>query len=267
MNQTIERRGSLLSAVALFFLAVVAVFVLERFFVATAYGQRVDESAMHTVSAGSVALQQLHSYLGNITVGTTAVVLTACVVFALLRRRFAIAAGAIAIVAGANITTQFLKKVYFDRPNFDLATINSFPSGHTTVAISAVLAAVLVAPPLVRPLVVALGSFAATLVGTSTIVGGWHRPSDVVGALAVALAWGTAVAIAVGTIHRPQSDGLLRSIVLALFGAAAAGILLIAIGVRPANGIAGLLEAAGILGLVGVATALTIGVFARLVPR
>lgn len=267
MNQTIERRRTLLSAVALFVSAVAAVFALERVFVATASGQQVDDSAMHTVSAGSAALQQLHSYLGNITVGTTAVVLTACVVFALLRRRYAIAAGAVVIVAGANVTTQFLKKVFFDRPDFGLGTINSLPSGHTTVAISAVLAAVLVAPPLLRPLIVALGSFAATLVGTSTIVGGWHRPSDVVGALAVALAWGTAVAIAVGTIHRPQSDGLVRSIALALVGAAAAGILLISIGVRPTNGVAGLIEAAGILGLVGIATALTIGIFARLVPR
>ncbi len=267
MHQTIERRHSLLAAAALFFVAVATVFGLERFFVATAHGQRLDDSAMRTVSAGSMALQHLHSYLGNITVGTTAVVLTACVVFALLRRRFAIAAGAIAIVAGADVTTQFLKKAYFGRPDFGLLTINSFPSGHTTVAISAVLAAVLVAPPLLRPLIVALGSFAATLVGASTIVGGWHRPSDVLGALAVALVWGTAVAMVVGTVDQPQAEGLGRSILLALSGAAAAGILLVAVGVRPTNGVAGLFEAVGILGLVGIATALTIGLFARMIPR
>lgn len=262
-----RQRHSPVATVVLLMAAVVGLFALERVAVGSARGQRLDDSAMHTVWAGSPALRHLHSYLGNITVGTTALALLVCVVLAAVRGRHAIAAGAVVLVAGSNLTTQFLKTRFFERPDFGFATINSFPSGHTTVAISAVLAAVLVAPALLRPMVVTLGSFAATLVGASTVVGGWHRPSDVIGALLVSLAWAAAVAVGVGTVHRPQTDGLGRSIGLALLGAAGAGVLLIGVGVRPSNGLVGLVDGALILGAIGVATAVTIGLYARIVPR
>ncbi len=254
-------------AVGIVVVSIIALLGLEHVAVRTEAGQRRDESAMNTVSAGAEALQQLHSYLGIITIGTTALALVGCVVLALMRGRYAVAIGAVVLVAGSDITTQILKNQIFDRPDFGFRTISSFPSGHTTVAMSSVLAAVLVAPPLLRPLAIAAGSFAATLVGTSTIVGAWHRPSDVIGAILVSLAWATLVAVILGTVHHPQTDGLITSTVLALIGAATAGIFLISVGVRPTNGITGLIDAALILGGVGVATALAIGVYARVVPR
>ncbi len=261
------RRTTAGAALVVFAVAVFGVFALERFAVGTATGQRLDDSAMRTVSAGADTLGHLHRYLSIISITSTAVVLICCVALALLRRRFLIAIGAVIIVAGANLTTQFLKHHYFERPDFGLGTLNAFPSGHTTVAISSVLAAILVAPPIARHVLVIGGSFAATLVGASTVVGGWHRPSDVVSALAVSLSWACLVALAVGISHRPQTEGLVPSTLLALGGAAAAGIFLIALGVRPTNGLAGFGEAAIILGAIGATTALTVGVFARLVPR
>ena len=267
MTEIKERRRGAVGALGVLVLAVAGLFGLKYAAVSQSRGQRLDEAAMNTVSAGAPTLQQLHSYLGAITIGTTALALLGCVILALLRGRTVVAIGAVTIVAGANMTTQLLKHSLFDRPDFGLTTINSYPSGHTTVAVSSVLAAVLVAPPFLRHAVIAAGAFAATLVGASTVVGGWHRPSDVIGALAVSLAWGAAVAVAVGITHRPQNEGLVRSSLLALGGAIAAGIFLIAVGVRPANGIAGFADAGLILGGVGFATALTIGIYARLVPR
>lgn len=267
MNKSWPNAHTTAPALVIIVCAAGGLFALEGFAVSTARGQRADNSAMTTVSAGAQTLHQLHSYLGIISIGTTAVVLAVCVILALLRGRVFVAVGAIVLVAGANVSTQFLKKAYFDRPNFGHETINSYPSGHTTVAVASVLAALLVTPALLRPAVIVLGSFAATLVGTSTVVGGWHRPSDVIGALAVCLIWGALVALAVGALHHPQTDGLVRSCVLALIGAAAAGAFLIAVGVRPTNGVAGFVDATAILASLGVATGLSIGVYARLVPR
>ena len=98
-------------------------------------------------------------------------------------------------------TTQILKDTILDRPDLGLGTLNSLPSGHTTVVASAVGAALLVAPGALRPLVALAGGFATTLTGASTIVAGWHRPADVMAALAVSLIW-TAVVAAV--IHGPR---------------------------------------------------------------
>lgn len=264
---SMKRRQDMIPALGILVVAVIVLFGLEHVAVGTRSGQARDDSAMHVVSAGAEALQQLHSYLGIISIGTTALALAGCVVLAVIRGRFAVAIGAVVLVAGSDITTQILKTQIFDRPDFGFGAIRSYPSGHTTVAMSSVLAAVLVAPPLFRPLVIVAGSFAATLVGTSTIVGGWHRPSDVIGAILVSLAWATVVAVALGSVHHPQTDGLVTSTFLALVGAGTAGIFLIAVGVRPANGITGLIDAGLILGGVGIATALAIGVYARLVPR
>ena len=99
-----------------------------------------------------------------------------------------------------NVTTQLLKHAVLTRPDFGLGTLNSLPSGHTTVVASAVGASLLVAPRLWRPVIAVLGGFATTLTGASTIVAGWHRPSDVIAALAVSLIWTAGVAL---VLHGP----------------------------------------------------------------
>src|SRR5690606_9371935 len=78
--------------------------------------------------------------------------------------------------------------------------------GHTTAAASVAAAAVLVVPPRARPWVMAFGAAYAGATGISTLIGQWHRPSDVVAAMFVVLAWsGIAVAIsALGTRSAPR---------------------------------------------------------------
>lgn len=231
----------------------------------TESGQRRDQAAMDTIDADTDTVREMLSWLGYISIGTTAVALVVCIGLALLRRRYAVAVGAAVLVAGANVTTQLLKRVVVERADFGYLSVPSLPSGHTTVVISVVLAALLTAPHGARFAISLLGSILVTLAGASTVVAGWHRPADVFAGLLVSLCWG-ALVVLVLSIRRsgPRAAGTSTHTVLSLFGAAAAGVLLIFIGVRPDDGWTGVGDAAVVLGSMGVASAATVGLFARL---
>lgn len=214
-------------------------------------GQDWDESAMNTVTGGRDTRLTVLSVLGYVSIGAIVAVVVGCVVVALLRGRLALAAAAVAVVAGSNITTQVLKHSILERPDLGLGTLNSLPSGHTTVVASAVGAALLVAPALSRPIIALAGGFATTLTGASTIVAGWHRPSDVVAALAVSLVWTAGVALLLN--GRAQRVG--GTLAGAVVGCAAALLFLVAIGVRPVTGWDGFTDSALVLGAVTAATA------------
>jgi membrane-associated phospholipid phosphatase len=238
-------------------LAVVAQVALH-----TAAGQRLDERARTTVVAGREAKVAVLGVLGHVSIGAVLAVAATCVVLAVARRRWRLAAGALVVIAGANLTTQLLKQVVLDRSVLDVVAPNSLPSGHTTAVASAVGAVLLVAPRAARLTVVLLGSFAVGVTGASTVVAGWHRPADIVAALAVCLAWTAAGAMVTGGSHRPV-PGVVTA---ALGGAAAALVLLVAIGVRPSYGWSGFGEAAVVLGAMAFATALTMVVMDRISP-
>ena len=231
----------------------------------TKSGQDRDQAAMDTIDADTDTVRELLSWLGYVSIGSTALALVVCIALALLRHRYAAAIGAAAIVAGANITTQVLKRLVIERADFGYLSVPSLPSGHTTVVISIVLAALLIAPHGTRFAITFIGAILATLVGASTVVAGWHRPSDVLAALLVALAWGSLVTLVL-SVRRTgvRAAGASAHTLLSLVGAAAAGALLVFIGVRPNEGWTGVVDAAVMLGCLGVATALTVGVFARL---
>jgi hypothetical protein len=75
------------------------------------------------------------------------------------------------------------------------AAVASWPSGHATASMMIGLAAVLVAPRRLRPLVALLGTGLAIGVSYSILVLGWHFPSDVLGGFLVAGCW-TSVTLA-----------------------------------------------------------------------
>ncbi len=108
------------------------------------------------------------------------------------------------LVGGANLSTQVLKHVVLDRPRLGLGVFdeNTLPSGHTTAAASASAALVFVVPPRARPWAALLGAGYTAATGVSTLVGRWHRPSDVVAAVLVVLAW-SALACAVSAATGP----------------------------------------------------------------
>ena len=111
------------------------------------------------------------------------------------RRREALAA--VAVVAGANLTTQMLKGV-LAHPRYEYFLgdhapwSNAFPSGHATAAASIAVALVLVAPPRLRSLAIALGAGFTAVVSIAVIALQWHYPSDVLGGILIASGWGFA---------------------------------------------------------------------------
>jgi len=110
---------------------------------------------------------------------------------------------------GANVTTQVLKKWVFERPELGVpgGYGNTLPSGHTTVAAAAAVVLTLVVAPRVRPWAAALGAVYTTATGISTLVGRWHRPSDVVAAVLVVLAWTAATCALAVLVPRWSASG------------------------------------------------------------
>jgi hypothetical protein len=262
MTFTASRPGSVASPLgaavgAVGVLVAVAVVALR-----TGAGQRLDEWAMRTVVAGRDTELTVLSLLGRISIGSVLAVAVACVVMALVRGRVRLAVAALVVIVGANLTTQLLKEVVLERSVLEVIAPNSLPSGHTTVVASAVGALLLVFPRALRIPVVIAGAFAVMLTGASTVVAGWHRPADVVAALAVCLAWTAVGSLMVGGVHRPACGVAVGS----LIGAVTALVLLVLIGVRPSYGWSGFGEAALVLGALSLVTAAAVGAMERISP-
>jgi membrane-associated phospholipid phosphatase len=254
MTIMMTRRDSAPAAVAAAAGGALTLVVLVWVALGSQRGQDWDESAMNTVTGGRDTQLTVLSLLGYVSIGAIVAVVAGCVVVALLRGRLALAAAAVVVVAGSNITTQVLKHTILQRPDLGLGTLNSLPSGHTTVVASAVGAALLVAPAMSRPVIAVAGGFATTLTGASTVVAGWHRPSDVIAALAVSLVWTAGVAV----FLRGRASGVGGTVAGAVVGCTAALLFLVAVGVRPVMGWDGFVQSALVLGLVSAATAVFI---------
>jgi membrane-associated phospholipid phosphatase len=113
---------------------------------------------------------------------------------ALARRRWLMAAVVPAILLTANATTQLLKPALADQRLLDLRGVEmiypgSWPSGHSTAAMSLALCFVLVVGPRLRPLAALLGAGYAIAVGYALVALGFHLPSDVLGGYLVAAAF------------------------------------------------------------------------------
>jgi membrane-associated phospholipid phosphatase len=188
----------------------IALAVVYVVFVRTHPGQRIDEAALHGRLASVRARDAANQLLTTIGVGSLALVLVLLAGQALLRRRVALAVAAVVVVVGAVTLTELLKHVVLARPELVASPIdhNSFPSGHTTTAFAVGIAATLAAPPRWRRAVAAGALLYGTAIGIATIAAGWHRPSDVAGAMLVVTGWAAAVVLAVALFDRDAfADG------------------------------------------------------------
>jgi len=178
--------------------------LLYLVFVRTHAGQRVDDAALVGRLASPRGRQAASDLLTTISAGSVALVLALLAAQALVRRRVALAVVAFAVILGAVATTEVLKHVVLPRPYLVSSTIpqNTFPSGHTTTAFAVGIAAALAAPPRWRRLVAAGAFVYGTAIGVATIAAGWHRPSDVAGALLVVTGWAAAVVLVVVLLDR-----------------------------------------------------------------
>ncbi|WP_053206523.1 phosphatase PAP2 family protein [Jiangella muralis] len=205
------RPGGVVLGLLMFVAGALGTWASWRWFVDTAVGQRLDQVAFRGSGIGRSTLWSgAERVLDIVSVPFVVVVLGTVALIALMRQRWLLALQVIVLVGGANLTTQVLKHVVLDRPRLadDTGPLgNSLPSGHTTVAASVAAALVLVVPRRARPAVAVLGAGYAAVTGISTMVGGWHRPSDVIAAITVVLAWAglTTVLTAVSSPERMPS--------------------------------------------------------------
>lgn len=231
-----------------------AVALLARTAVGTASGQRLDQLILSGADGHQGVLAR-YAQLAVESVSTPVIagILVLAVVLALVRRRARILLLLGLLVLGANLTTQIVKHVLVSRevlgPGIEI-TPNSFPSGHTTLAATAMVALVL-AGGRARVVLAPLGAVWTTAAGIGTLVVGWHRPSDVIGAIVVAAAWTFLVLALDGfATRRAAARAAVRSgrgrrrAVAPLPGAAGEGL-----------GVAGLVVAVllGLAGVVGLA--------------
>jgi membrane-associated phospholipid phosphatase len=235
-------------------------------FVRTTEGQRLDQTALRHLGWSTQSRETISTVLDVITIGAMALVLTGCVLVALARRRWAFAAGAVVLVGVANLATQLLKHQILSRPELGYGDLNSLPSGHTTVAASITMAALLVVPRGARWLVAVAGSVSVAVTGVGTVVAGWHRPADVVAALCVTLAVAALVlgALSIGRGTEPGAPPAHRTLaVLAALPVAAAVFL--ALGVRPDGTPMDLVLHLVVMGALATFTAAVLALFTRMV--
>ncbi|MFF0050755.1 phosphatase PAP2 family protein [Streptomyces sp. NPDC005498] len=160
-------------------------------FVRTATGQRWES----VVLAGRLrdetpaASHEANHMLDHITSMTLAAAVVVLVLIGSVRRRYALTAVAVGTVGGSLALTEVLKRLLLSRPDLiDAPARNSFPSGHTTIAMNVMFGLVLVVPYRLRSITVGICSLWATFVGAYTVAAGWHRPSDTIGADLIVLA-------------------------------------------------------------------------------
>jgi membrane-associated phospholipid phosphatase len=191
------RRRPRIAAGVIAVLALWGVWATWDTFVASERGQRADQLALEGAARGQGVLWELaEPVLGVVSNSFVGLGLAAAVVLALARGRWWLAAQVAILVVGSNLTTQVLKYAVLDRPallDVARADVNTLPSGHTTVAASVAAGLLIAVPRRWRPVVAVAGAVYTGATGVSTLIGQWHRPSDVVAAVLVVLAWSAAV--------------------------------------------------------------------------
>lgn len=111
---------------------------------------------------------------------------------ALVRGRVWVTLAIIAILLGANVTTELLKPLLDVHRSYSppgAPSAGSWPSGHATAAMSLALCCILAAPARFRPATAALGATFAVAVSYSFLALEWHYPTDVLGGYLVASIW------------------------------------------------------------------------------
>jgi membrane-associated phospholipid phosphatase len=180
---------------------------------------------------------------------------------ALLQRQVGRAVAVVAIVGCSVVSVEALKH---GLPHLDslipAGRPPTFPSGHTSIAVSLGLGLVVAAPPVLRPAAALLGAAYAAGVGLSVMLLHWHYASDVVGSFFVCGFWAAAIAAALpGTVPRPaiSPGGALVAV-----GAVAAGLIaaVIVAGSHPAA-VEALRSARSVLAAGAVIGALSVALF------
>ncbi|MCH4209072.1 phosphatase PAP2 family protein [Bifidobacterium sp.] len=165
--------------------------------VCTMNGQNYDET-VYTDLGGFIAswLRPVTDAFTNskLVIALSVAVIAAAALVAAVRRRWWLL-GQLAVIGALFWAVHYLKYL-LPRPFIgDIVSSqkNSAPSGHTLLAAAAGILLLIAVARAWRALAAVLSCLYAVLVGLSVIVGGWHRPTDVVMAILLAGAVGLLV--------------------------------------------------------------------------
>ncbi|SEF38207.1 PAP2 superfamily protein [Amycolatopsis pretoriensis] len=169
--------------------AVVAVYLLA---VWTVPGQELENAALRGADQAAARDQAVaDESLSRITLYSLGAAVVLVGLVGLLRRRVALAVAAVGVIVAGQVVTQVLKRFVLPRPPLVEVTGhyagNSLPSGHTTIAMTVLFAALLVAPYRWRGTTLFFALSWAVGIGAYTVTAKWHRLSDTLAADAIAL--------------------------------------------------------------------------------
>lgn len=183
-----------------------AVWLVQHLAVQTQAGQRLDDRLLDTTTSltGST-LQRQAEQLGQTSFTLALVVALALGLSALVQVRPDRLVVLAITVGGANVATQVLKHVLIERPVLIESAPNSLPSGHVTMVVSVVFAAVLLTHGALRAVLVVVGAAGTVAMSAAVVVAGWHRPSDALAAVLVCGCFAALAVAAVGPGDRSQA--------------------------------------------------------------
>ncbi|HKT03531.1 MAG TPA: phosphatase PAP2 family protein [Rugosimonospora sp.] len=176
----------------------VAVYLLA---VWTRAGQRFEDAVLNAASAAAGqsgdarATDTLDAVTAPFLAGATLVVLA----IGLLRHRLFLGLVGACVIGASVLTAEVVRRLLLRPvllPHGYRREDQSFPSGHSAVAMSVMCALILVVPQRWRGVVAAAGSLWAASVVVATVTASWHRPSDTLGSDLIVAGY-TCVAIAV----------------------------------------------------------------------
>lgn len=202
--------------------------------VLTPGGQSFEDAALSgALQARPEAVEDADLTLNTITVTTLAIWVAVLGTVGLVRggiRMGVVVAGIVVVGLGV---AELLKRYVLVRPDLlGEAAHNSFPSGHTTIAMTLVVATLVVTPWRWRTpaMLVVMTLFVGF--GSLTITARWHRLSDTLGGDLIALTWGSVAAVVLLRMNavRVAAGRPRRLRVVVVAGAAALALLAIVAG-------------------------------------
>ncbi|GLY53017.1 hypothetical protein Lesp01_66730 [Lentzea sp. NBRC 102530] len=161
--------------------------------VLTRAGQTIENAALRGADQDNVdEADAAWQALGQITIYSLAAAVVVVALIGVLRKRWDLTVAAVGVIVAGQLVVQALKRFVLPRPHLVEVTgdyaHNSLPSGHTTIAMTVLFAAIIVVPWKWRGVVLFFVLPWATAIGQYTLTAKWHRLSDTLAADGIALA-------------------------------------------------------------------------------
>jgi len=187
MAESVRRRAIVTAVVCAVLLCVVHLLAVR-----TRAGQAFEDAVLdaYLAAAGGQHARSAVRALESVSVFSLAGAIIAVFAIGMRRRRPTLALTASVLIAVAVIATEIVKLLVV-RPLLLESGVHredqSFPSGHTAVAMSVMCGLALVSPYRMRVAAVFAGSLWAIGIAVATVTGNYHRPSDTLGAELITL--------------------------------------------------------------------------------